>query len=266
MSANPSTLFEPFVLSMLGGTPERRFNRMRDKLDLSWGALADAEIPHTLREEARETWTRITYVEYRSASSMSAVAEALIAARAPLDLSGLASSFAYDELSHAEMCARVVGELGGPTPLLHQPQDLVYKRPSIRLRPLLRAADIVVRVFCVAEAFALPMAQIAAKAAEKVPLIHEVLRRIAKDEASHAGFGWIFMDWVAPLLSARDRAYIAKAAQASIDAYRDIVENRPDHDGATLGWLSDRDFKTNGRRTLEMDVVKPLRARDINVH
>jgi hypothetical protein len=257
---------EPFVLSILGGTTERRFNRMRDALDLPWGALAEADIPEELREEARETWTRITYVEYRSASSMSAVAEALIAARAPLDLSGIASSFAYDELSHAEMGARVVAELGGATPFLYPPQDLFYKRPTTRQRPLVRATEIVARVFCVAEAFALPMAQVATKAAKDVPLIHDVLHRISKDEASHAGFGWIFMDWVAQFLSARDRAYVAKAAQQSIDVYRDLVENRPDRHSATLGWLSDIEFKTNGRRTLEMDVIKPLRARDIIVN
>ena len=255
-----------FELSILGGTTERRFNGLRAKLDFPWGALAATELPDALRSDARAVWTRLAFVEYRSAAGMTAVAETLIAARAPLDLTAIASSFAFDELSHAEMCARVLGELGGAEPLYHLATDLIWRKPSLRLSPLLRATDIVVRVFCVAEAFALPMAQITAKQSSQLPLISAVLQRIAKDEASHASFGWTFLDWASQWLTTRQRGYLAHAAQETIDAYRGMVDERTDDHGATLGWLSDQDFKAVGTRALETDVCAPLRERGILVH
>ncbi len=256
---------ESFGLSILGGTTERRFNGLRAKLDFPWGSLARTELPADLRRDAQEVWTRLAFIEYRSAAGMNAVAETLIAARAPLDLTGVASSFAYDELSHAEMCARVLAELGGAHQLLHRPTDLIWKKPSMRLSPLLRAADIVVRVFCVAEAFALPMAQIVARQSSQIPLISAVLQRIAKDEASHASFGWLFLDWADCWLTSRQRAYLARAAQETIDAYRGMVEARGYGDSNTLGWLSDRDFRAAGTSALETDVCAPLCERGIVV-
>jgi hypothetical protein len=261
-----SPLVNRFELSILGGTTERRFNGLRAKLDVPWGSLAAVALPDDLRADARAVWTRLAFVEYRSAAGMNAVAETLIAARAPLDLTAVASSFAFDELSHAEMCARVLGELGGAEPLYHLASDLLWKKPSLRMSPLLRAADIVVRVFCVAEAFALPMAQITARQSAELPLISAVLQRIAKDEAAHASFGWTFLDWADTWLTARHRAALARAAQETIDAYRAMVTDRTDAQTTTLGWLSDRDFKAFGARALETDVCAPLRLRGIHVH
>ena len=255
----------PFELSLLGGTTERRFNNLRDKVDVPWGALADAELPDELREEARMVWTRIAFIEYRSAASMTAVAETLIAARAPLDLTALASSFAADELSHAEMAARVLAELGGAETILHSANDLICQRPPSRLAPLLRAADLIVRVFCVSEAFALPMNKLTAKQSAEMPLVGAVLHRIAKDEAKHASFGWIFLDWAETWLTDKHRKHLARAAQESIDVYRSLVLDRTDEDSETLGWLSDRDFKTHGEHALEHDVCEPLRMRGIEV-
>src|SRR5215468_9890402 len=222
MSAKPQ-LFE---LSMLGGTIERRFNDMRPALELPWGTLAEAELPETLIAEAREVWTRIAFVEYRSAAGMNAVTETLIAARAPLDLTAVASSFASDELHHAELCARVLAELGGTEPYYHEPRDLIWEKPSMRLPPLVRAADIVVRVFCVAEAFALPMAKVTAQLSADLPLIGAVLARIAKDEAAHVAFGWIFLDWANEWITDKYRIHVRAAAQQTIDAYRTLVRDR----------------------------------------
>ena len=56
--------------------------------------------------------------------------------------------------------------------------------------------------------------------------ISSVLQRIAKDEASHASFDWLFLDWAASWLTARQRRYLARAAQQTIDVYRAMVESR----------------------------------------
>jgi hypothetical protein len=254
-----------FELSMLGGTIERRYNQQRAKLDMPWGALAEAKLPSELHQEAKAVWTRITYIEYRSAAGMTAVTETLIAARVPLDLTAVASQFASDELNHAEMGARVLAELGGNDPLWHQPRDLIGFKPPMKLPPLVRAAELVVRVFCVAEAFALPMAQTTARLSAQLPLIGPVLHRIAKDEASHASFGWIFLDWANQLLTDKQRDYLAEAAMDSIRMYRELVANRSDVHSATMGWLSDHDYRKFGEQAIANDVIKPLRERGIMV-
>ena len=264
--SNYYTRSEPFQLSMLGGTIERRFHNSRAKLDFAWGALAETKLPDDLRAEAQSVWTRLAYIEYRSASAMTAVTEALIAARAPLDLTAIASTFALDELSHAEMAARVLGELGGAEYLAHTWKDLIYLKPRMDLHPLVRAAEQIIRVFCVAEAFALPMAKLVARKSEELPLVGEILHRIAKDEASHASFGWIFLDWAADWMTDEDRTHLAGVAQTSIDLYRGLVTDRGDEPGATFGWLSDLDFKTHGQLALADDVIAPLIKRGIEVH
>jgi hypothetical protein len=263
---NPSSKQEPFGLTILGGATERRFNGLRDKVDFPWGSLAEAELPDDLRAEARDVWTRIAFIEYRSAAGMNAVAETMIAARAPLDLTALASSFAFDELSHAEMAARVLAELGGGRTLVHRARDLITDKPSMKLEPMLRAAEIIVRIFCVCESFALPMAQLTAKQSSKLPLISAVLNRIAKDEAAHASFGWTFFDWAEAWLTDEHRAYLARSAQEMVDVYRQLVHDRSDDHSATFGWLSDRDFKSHGDRVIKNDVIRPLRMRGMYVN
>ena len=39
-------------------------------------------------------------------------------------------------------------------------------------------------------------------------------------------FGWLFLDWADCWLTSRQRAYLARAAQETIDAYRGMVEAR----------------------------------------
>ncbi len=255
---------ETFELSMLGGATERRFRRLRPELErIKWGSLAAARIPDEMIGEAREVWTRVAYIEYRSAAAMTAVAELLIAAKAPLNLSAIASRFAFDELCHAEMCSRVLGELGGAIQWLHPSDDLIWERPPVQLPPLTRAADLVVSVFCVAEAFALPMAQVAARQNAKQPLVGEVMSRIARDEADHASFGWIFFDWATPFLDQAAREHIHRAASLALREYESSISDLSHDSGPTLGWLSDRDFRLHAERALEQDVRRPLRLRGL---
>jgi len=54
-----------------------------------------------------------------------ATLRALIEARAPLDLIGVASRFPLDEMVHVELCARMAMELGGGTEIVHAPDELI---------------------------------------------------------------------------------------------------------------------------------------------
>jgi len=106
---------EPFEISLLGGATEARYRRLRPAGEdaLPWYLLAEADLPNTERDAARRGWTAAALQEYASAAAQAAVLRALVRAQVPLDLSGMASGFAVDELAHAELCARMAQGLGG---------------------------------------------------------------------------------------------------------------------------------------------------------
>src|SRR5262245_60251481 len=104
---------ELFELSMLGGAAERRYRRLRPEVEgLPWGSLQPSQYPSTLVEAGRRTWTEAAFQEHRTGAACAATLKALIAARAPLDLIGMATRFPLDEMVHVEMCARLAMELG----------------------------------------------------------------------------------------------------------------------------------------------------------
>src|SRR5581483_9335232 len=160
------TLFE---LSLLGGAIERRYRRLRPDVDaLPW---------KTLVERARRFWTMSAFTEHRAAAAAAATVAALIAARAPLDLIAVASQFVIEELAHVEISARIAGALGGGVPLIHDPHAL-GTRPDPALAPLTQAAELVVRVYCVAESYSLAMLSPGRDGGH--PLLRAALARIKK--------------------------------------------------------------------------------------
>jgi hypothetical protein len=115
---------EPFELSMLGGATERRYRRMRPEVEsLPWGTLDPSRYPAELVLAARRSWTLAALQEHRTAAACAATLRALIAARAPVDLIAVATRFPLDEMAHVELCARLAGELGGGTPVIHDPTE-----------------------------------------------------------------------------------------------------------------------------------------------
>src|SRR5262245_58679870 len=108
---------ELFELSLLGGSVERRYRRLRPEVRLPWGTLDTSSYDRATLETAQRTWTLAAFQEQHSAAACAETLRALIAARAPLDLVAMASSFVLDEVVHVELCARVAMELGGAAPL-----------------------------------------------------------------------------------------------------------------------------------------------------
>lgn len=183
---------ELFELAMLGGSVERRYRAMRPEVEkLPWGTFDVSEYPAHLVESARRSWTLAAYQEHRTGAACAATLEALIRARAPVDLIAVATRFPLDELAHVEMCARLAMELGGGAAIYHDPN--LVPHPDAALPPLLYAAELVVRVFCVGEAISIPLLRGTARASTH-PLVKQVMNRIVKDEAAHGRFGWLFLD------------------------------------------------------------------------
>jgi hypothetical protein len=144
--------------------------------------------------------------------------------------------------------------------------------PDPGLPPLLRAADMIARFFCVGEAVSIPLLRATWHAARH-PLPRAVLGRIVKDEAAHGVFGFMFLDWALDEMTEADRKHVAAAADRAIIAvralWRDLERNRrPDYDeslGDALGWLHSDAYLELAARSLESQVRKPLLERGIPI-
>jgi len=181
----------------------------------------------------------------------------------------VASRFPLDELVHVELCSRMAMELGGGTEIIHDPHALVVDADEDR-RPLVRAADLVVRCFCVGEALSIPLLRGTWKAA-KHPLPRAVLGRIVRDEAMHGTFGFAFLDWAAPELTDEERTYLGKQADRVVRAVAEQWEeiraagSRPVRPGDPLAWMQTDAYLALAERSMRERVIRPLLARSIPV-
>jgi hypothetical protein len=258
---------ELFELCMLGGAPERRYRRLRPEVErMPWGTLDPRPYPAALVAAARRSWTLAAFQEHRTGAACAATLQALIAARAPVDLIAVATRFPLDEMVHVEMCARLAGELGGGTPILHDARALV-PLPDRSLPSLLQAAELVVRVFCVGEAVSIPLLRGTWRAATH-PLVRAVMGRIVKDEAAHGRFGWLFLDWAADGLGADERVHLGAVARDEMKKFERNWDNMVPRaevaaDVNALGWMESREYLALARRSLEREVRQPLAARGL---
>jgi hypothetical protein len=257
----PTPAHDPYQLSLLGGAVERRYRRMRPEIEaIPWGTLdADAFSPE-LVAEARDYWTLNSLNEYSSAGAIADVTAAMIAAQAPLDMSAIAARFVVDELSHAELGARVVIELGGAVPATFDPAPLAP--PDASLRPIVRAGYYILEVFCAGESFSLAMAQHTARWPTH-PMIAAVLRRIARDEQAHGSFGWVFLDWAMERYTDEERGFLEAVANRRVGEIREILGNAREEEDETLGWLPGPELRRLGEAALVEHVIVPLRDRGL---
>jgi hypothetical protein len=260
---------ELFELEIFGGAIERGYRKARPEIErMPWGTMdiSSAEERHVIA--ARRAWTGAAFQEHRTAAACASTLRALIEVRAPLDLLAMAARFPLDEVVHVELCARMAMELGGGTELIHDPDDLC-RDGDRSLRPILRAADLVTRFFCVGEALSIPLLRATWKAAEH-PLARAVLARIVKDEAAHGVFGWTFLDWAAPLLVDADREHLCSAAETAIAEVKLLwadLRRRPQAPPGihALGWMQTDAYLELAAESLAGHVIAPLRERGIMV-
>jgi len=265
MGAEP----ELFELSLYGGAAERRYRRLRPDVErLPWSSFRPGRPAPPVLAAAREAWTQAALQEYASADGHALMVRALVRARAPLDLTAVASRFALDELAHAELCARVASALGGGTPVPYEPAK-IYSARRIGTHPAeLEAAEIAVWNCCVSETWSHALLA-ALWRAEKDPLLTKVRGRIAKDEAVHGRFGWMYLDWLAPDLERKDRAWLGASAARAVK----IIEHGIRAAGkmpvemfdrlCPLGGLGQDRYLELAREALGSRVIAPLRDRGL---
>ena len=261
---------ELFELELLGGTTEQRFRRMRPEVEaMPWGTLQLSQVSEEQRITARKAWTGSAYQEHRTGAACALTLQALIEARAPLDLIGVASRFPLDEMVHVELCARMAMEFGGGTEIIHDPKAMVVGCDG-SLSPLMQAADMVVRFFCVGEAISIPLLRATWHVA-KHPLPKAVLGRIVKDEAAHGVFGFTFLDWACARFSDEEKARLGVSADLAIrflySQWVDLHARRhePRLEDDVLGWMQTDDYLKLAFRSMQTLVIDPLEARGIPI-
>ena len=261
---------ELFELELLGGTTEQRFRRMRPEVEaMPWGTLDLSQVKAERCIAARKAWTGSAYQEHRTGAACALTLQALIEARAPLDLIAVASRFPLDEMVHVELCARMAMEFGGGTEIIHDPKAMVLGSDA-SLSPLLQAADLVVRFFCVGEAISIPLLRATWHVA-KHPLPKAVLGRIVKDEAAHGVFGYTFLDWAGPRFSVEEKARLGASADLAIrflyQQWVDLQKRRDEPRLAddVLGWMQTGAYLKLACRSMQTLVIAPLEARGIPI-
>lgn len=270
-------MHEPFELEWLGGVAERHFRKARPGVDdLPWGTLDPSRYPAALVDRARISWTEAAYNEYCTAAAFSELLLALLAAKAPVDLVGMASDFVADEVLHVELTSRIAMELGGGAPYEIDFEKL-HRKPRSDLSPIQRANELVIHVCCVGEAFSLPMLASAFGSATH-PLTKKVLERIVADEAPHGRFGFLYLDWIAGELDDAERARLGEVALETLTDLSPLwqrltsrVENGMTSEGYRLehvhelGWMESTAYRALALETIERAIRAPLARFGIRV-
>jgi hypothetical protein len=257
---------EVFELELWGGATERRYRAARSDVEaMPWGTLTN--IPKDIADDARRNWTVAAFQEHRTGAQCAQALEALFVCKAPVDIIAGFARFPLDEVVHVELAARMADELGGAVELVHTRADVV--RPASAREPLLAAAELVVRTFCVGEALSIPLLHAAWQAA-RYPLARAVLARIVRDEAAHGIAGFVFLDWAAPFFGDAERAHLSRVASDAVAELHKLwapIRTRaktPLTHANGLGWIGDDAYLTLAERSLADKVIAPLARRGIN--
>lgn len=214
-------------MSWWGGPTEKQLRRNRpDFDDLPWDCFDPTTLADNDLVELRSVWTNGVFTEYASAAAFNAMSLAFLECQAPVDLSAAAADFAVDEMVHVALASRLVMAFGGAVPYF---ADMSRLTPATTpgASPLLRAAEIAVKVSCVGEALSLPA--LSATLRDSIhPLVRAVLERLRHDEGPHAAVGHWFLEWALPSLSVNDRAHLGRVAGNAIAVYAPLWRGNDD--------------------------------------
>jgi len=255
-----------FEIEWFGDAAERHFRKVRPfARELPWGTIDRSRHPPEALEYARIVWSSIALAEYHAAGSFADVLAAVIAARAPLDIIGMAGDFVADELMHTELASRIAMELGGGAPVEVDFDEMGMKPSADGLDAFARANDLVIRAACVTETISGAVAVETCAIVEQ-PLIRAVVERIARDEARHMRFGWLYMDWATADMDVRERERLGRVAVAELAKLSPSwLRRSTSPHGRDFGWLDVDAFRSSMRTTILDDIVAPLEKAGIPI-
>lgn len=251
-----------FEIEWRGGPAAKHFRKLRSLPDeLPWGTIDKSKHPPKLVERARVAWSSIAISEYRAAAAFGDVLSAMLAARAPLDVVGMAGDFVADELMHVELASRLAMELGGGAPI-----EVDFEAMGARSdapTAFQRANDLVMRVGCISETLSGAIAVETSSVVEH-PLVSGIVDRIARDEARHTRRGWLYMEWAVLDMDEAERSRMASFALRELARISPVWNDRALPKAITaeqvreLGWLDPDAFRARAEKAILEDVVDPL--------
>jgi hypothetical protein len=261
-----------FELSLLGGVSEARYRAWRPDVEsLPWDHFDARDLTEAERLVARRTWTAASFQEYATAAQHALTVNLLVQARVPLDLSAMASRFSLDELVHAELCARMANALGGGTPLTYTDEEVFPHPAQIDSKDLFAViTERVLHDCCIAETLAGVLLRAAARTATDT-LVRGVLWVLARDEALHARFGWIYLEWAGERFDESMRTRLGQHAESHFDSFRAAwkrMKAKPEESASPLslfGGLSVDEYVRRGEEALDRQVRTGLEAHGIVV-
>lgn len=150
--------------------------------------------PPTVDEAVRAEWLRRVEAEYRSAALTQNLTLWLMQLGAPLEFVHAGLRVVRDELSHAQLSARIYAAAGGrSSPELERDTLALVRTGDQPLEwDVLR---VVVDNYCLGETAAVRLFQRLYEHAE-VAQARRVLERILRDEVRHRDFGWSLLEWL----------------------------------------------------------------------
>lgn len=167
-----------------------------------FAAFDPSGYPLALREDAARQWMSRAQQELGSVYEFTALAHALAACRAPIELLGGLSRLITDEVRHAELCGRLAraiwpeaGDDDGAPLAWQSPRMPFAESPPLGPGPdgampiLLWAADAILCSCCIGETMSLPLFEAAATVCTD-DVCESVVQQILRDEHLHAAFGW----------------------------------------------------------------------------
>ncbi len=271
MSDSPVSRGGIFELEWLGGTTEHFFRRARpDAEKVPWGTVDTSRYAPDLLQAVRRSWTEVSMNEYRAVASFAEVIRALADAMAPLDMIGMASDFLADEVLHTELAARVAMELGGAAPIVVD-MDRFAIRANLSMPAKMRANEIMLRVCCVGEAFALGVGT-PALSLESHPMIRTVQEIVMADEARHKRLGALYLDWASEDWDDAERERLSRVLEDVMTKMRPFWSGAPEpvHDPLRVEHLNELGWLEAARaipqaRSVALALLEPLERHGIRM-
>ncbi len=215
-----------FELSFAGGPMEALY---RCQFEEAEDIFADSPPFTPESQRAADQWLASAHNEHHSAALMAQLSQLLTLAQAPLDLTAVACGFLAQELSHAELCARLALHLSPRPELRAPPLALVTFADALSARQ--RADEAIIVLCCIGESFSFDWLKEMRRHAAH-PAARYVVGRLLKDEALHAQFGWHYLSWAKDDWSNDERARLAAVCETVIASYASVLAGKQTDNGA----------------------------------
>ena len=179
--------------------------------DIRWDRLDVTRYSDEQLFAARQYWSRRAWSEYGAIAESPALLLRFTKERREIDLSLFWTIRTQEEVRHADVCRRMADALGGylPEPVTKDLEDAVATHG---VRGMSFDADtpleaLIASLICCAEVIAFDVFRGLIKTTSD-PVAKQILQMIFRDEVRHCEFGWNYMEYRAPQMSADELAVV----------------------------------------------------------